>query len=152
MRRKRFFGLRMVILTVLIVGPPTGCGIKGPPVPPRRYRPPAVTDLSYQLKGQSLTLSWSIPDTEGREATAPVGCIVYEAKQPLVNTACPECSEPFSPLADLPVQKDASGNTLQRTMTYTGVPAQGFIYTYKVVCYAPDGGLGADSNFVNFAY
>ena len=152
MRANLVFGLRLVILSALLVGLQTGCGKKGPPVPPRRYRPPAVTDLSYQMDGQTLTLSWTVPETRDGDAAAPVGCFVYTAKQPLVNTACPDCSEPFSPVADLQIQKDASGNILKRTMTYTGVLTQGFIYTYKIACYARDGGLGADSNIVNFSY
>jgi hypothetical protein len=152
MRVKLVFGRLLVILSVLPVGLQAGCGIKDPPVPPRRYRPPAVTDLSYQLDGQALTLSWSVPETRDGDAADPVGCFVYKAKQPLVNTDCPDCSEPFSPVADLQIQKDASGNILTRTMTYTGVLVQGFIYTYKIACYARDGGLGADSNIVNFSF
>lgn len=152
MRGNLVFGLRLVILSVLLVGPQAGCGKKDQPVPPRRYRPPAVTDLSYQLDGQALTLSWSVPETRDGDAAAPVGCFVFQAKQPLVNADCPDCSEPFSPVADLKIQKDASGTILNRPMTYTGILAQGFIYTYKIVCYARGGGLGADSNIVNFSY
>lgn len=152
MRGKLVVGLRLVILSALLVGLQAGCGKKGPPVPPRRYMPPAVTDLSYQLDGPTLTLSWSVPEAKDGDAAAPVGCFVYKAKQPLVNTACPDCSEPFSPVADLQIQKDASGNILKRTLTYTAVLTQGFIYTYKIACYARDGGLGADSNVVNFSY
>ena len=152
MNAKLVFGPLLVIIPVLIIGFQAGCGKKAPPVPPRRYRPPAVTDLSYQLNGQNLTLSWSIPETRDGDAAAPVGCFVYRAKQPLVSMDCPDCSEPFSPIADLQIQKDASGNMLTRTMTYTGVLTRGFIYTYKTACYARDGGLGADSNIVNFSY
>jgi hypothetical protein len=152
MRAKLVLGLQLVILSVLLVGLQAGCGKKDPPVPPRRHRPPAVTDLSYQLDGKTLTLAWSVPNTRDGDAAAPVGCFVYMAKQPLVSTACPDCSEPFSPVADLQIQKDASGNVLKRTMIYTGVLAPGFIYTYKIACYTRDGGLGADSNIVNFSY
>ncbi|MFO7686897.1 MAG: hypothetical protein R6V60_12460 [Desulfobacterales bacterium] len=152
MRGKRFFGLRMFILSVLIVGFPTGCGKKGPPVPPRRYRPPAVMDLSHQVKDQTLTLSWSIPDTGGGDAAVPIGCIVYEAKQPTADTDCPDCAASFAPVADLAIRQHPAATTAERTMTYSGVAVQGFIYTYKVACYARDGGLGADSNIVTFEY
>jgi hypothetical protein len=152
MRGKLLFGLRLVILSVLLVGLQPGCGKKDPPVPPRRYRPPAVTDLSYELDGQALTLSWSVPETREGDAAAPVGCFVYTAKQPLVSADCPDCSESFSTVADLRIQRDASDHILKRTMTYTGVLVPGFIYTYKIACYARDGGLGADSNIVNFSY
>ena len=152
MNLKLVFGRLLVILPVIFVGLQAGCGKKTPPVPPRRYRPPAVTDLSYQFDGQALTLSWSIPETRDGDAAAPVGCFVYKAEQPLVNTDCPDCSEPFSPVADLQIQKDASGSILTRSMTYTDMLTQGFMYTYKIACYARDGGLGADSNIVNFSY
>ena len=152
MNAQLVFGRLLVIIPVLFVGLQGGCGKKAPPVPPRRYRPPAVTDLSHQVDGNVLTLSWSIPETRGGDAAAPVGCYVYKAEQPLINRDCPDCAEPFSPVADLQVQKDASGNMLTRTMTYTGVLTQGFIYTYKIACYARDGGLGADSNIVNFSH
>jgi len=152
MNVKLDFGRLLVILSVILVGLQAGCGKKTPPVPPRRYRPPAVTDLSYQLDGQTLTLSWSIPLTRDGDAAAPAGCFVFKAQEPLASTDCPDCSEPFSPVADLQIEKDASGNMLTRAMTYTGVLAQGFMYTYKIACYARDGGLGADSNIVNFSY
>jgi hypothetical protein len=152
MRAKLICGLRLVILSALLAGFQTGCGIKDPPVPPPRYRPAAVTDLSYRLDGQALTLSWSVPEIKDSNAAAPFGCFVYKAKEPLMKTDCPDCSEPFSQVADLQIQKDVSGHALKRTMTYTAVLAQGFIYTYKTACYARDGGLGADSNIVNFSY
>jgi hypothetical protein len=152
MRAKLVFGRLLVIIPVLFVGLQAGCGKKDPPVPPRRFRPPPVTDLSYQLDGRTLTLSWSIPATRDGDAAAPAGCFVYKAKQPLVSADCPDCSEPFSPVADLQVQKDASGKILTRNMTYTSDVTQGFIYTYKIACYARDGGLGADSSIVNFSY
>ncbi|MFY9706249.1 MAG: hypothetical protein WAJ95_10055, partial [Desulfobacterales bacterium] len=73
MRGKLVVGLRLVILSALLVGLQAGCGKKGPPVPPRRYMPPAVTDLSYQLDGPTLTLSWSVPEAKDGDAAAPVG-------------------------------------------------------------------------------
>ena len=152
MHAKRVLRLGCVIVTALLAGLPAGCGTKGPPVPPRSHRPPAITDLSYRLQDGALSLAWTIPAAGDRKAAAPVGCTVYEAREPLANTVCPECSQPFKPVADLPVQPDAPGPGLRRAMTYAGVLTQGFIYTYKVVCYTRDGGLGVDSNYVNLEY
>lgn len=145
-------GLRVVLLLVLLAGIQAACGKKGPPVPPPRFRPPAVTDLGYTIDGESVTLTWSVLVYPGGKAAAPVGCFVYQARQPLVTGSCPDCSEPFTRVADLRVQPGEPGGVSSREMSYMGVLTPGFIYTFKVACYARDGGLGADSNVVNFKY
>jgi hypothetical protein len=38
-----------------------GCGVKGPPVPPRQPPVPAVSDLAYEVAGQAVMLTWSLP-------------------------------------------------------------------------------------------
>ncbi|MFZ1202607.1 MAG: hypothetical protein WAO07_20765 [Desulfobacterales bacterium] len=145
-------GLCVFLLVVLLAGIQASCGKKGPPVPPPRFRPPAVTDLAYAIDGESVTLSWSVPAPTDDQAAAPVGCFVYQARQPLATSGCPDCSEPFTRVADTRVPPGEPGGALRRGMTYTGVLTPGFIYTFKVACTARDGGLGADSNVVNFSY
>ncbi len=145
-------GLALFLLVVLLAGIQAACGKKGPPVPPPRFRPPAVTDLGYTINGKNVTLSWSVPALSSGNAAAPVGCFVYQARQPLVTGDCPDCSEPFTRVADLRVQPGRPGGASRRVMSYTGVLTPGFIYTFKVACTARDGGLGADSNVVNFNY
>ncbi|MFZ0134137.1 MAG: hypothetical protein WAK95_16480 [Desulfobacterales bacterium] len=145
-------GLGVFLLVVLLAGIQAACGKKGPPVPPPRFRPPAVTDLGYTIDGESVTLSWSVQALSSGKVAAPATCFVYRARQPLVNGGCPDCSEPFTRVADLRVQPGEPGGALRREMNYTGVLTPGFIYTFKVACTARDGGVGPDSNVVNFNY
>ena len=54
---KRCANKKLSVIIVMIVSIYLifcGCGKKGPPVPPRLEKPPAIEDLSYRLDGSSL--------------------------------------------------------------------------------------------------
>lgn len=144
--------LATVLAVFILVALLAGCGKKGPPVPPRRYRPPAVSDLDYRLDGRTLTLTWSLPADAGDKPAAADGCIVYQARQPQSDTACPGCPQPFARVADLPVEAKTPARQQPRFMQYAGELDRGFVYTFKVVCYTHDGGPGDGSNLVNVEF
>ena len=65
------FSIRLILtgLSLLLCFSYFGCGIKGPPVPPRRLPVPAVKNLAYQVAVGSATLTWSLPGPlSGRQA------------------------------------------------------------------------------------
>jgi hypothetical protein len=46
-----------------------GCGVKGPPVPPRQPPVPAVSGLAYRVADRAVILTWSLPGPlSGRQA------------------------------------------------------------------------------------
>lgn len=141
-----------VLLVFLLIGSISGCGKKRPPVPPPKYRPAAVSDLMHRINRQTLTLSWSIPDTDSSKSAVIDGCRVYRARQSLLESDCTTCPVPFVSVADIPVGQSSEGSQEQIGFTYTEALLPGFGYTYKVICFTRGGGPSGDSNIVNFRY
>jgi hypothetical protein len=129
-----------------------GCGKKAPPVPPRRYIPPAVNDLSYRLVGSTLSLKWTLPEVKKTKKTDIAGCIVFRARTSVSGSDCPTCPPKFESVADLPLGVDSQTKQNLKTMNYHESLAQGYRYTYKVNCYSAKGIFGQDSNRVEFNY
>jgi hypothetical protein len=127
-----------------------GCGIKAPPVPPDRLKPPAIVDLNYRRDGVTLTLSWRLAaDPEAATAVADI-CRVYRAKTSLSDTSCPDCPLPFEMVAEVPTGGDpAAGDA---TLGWTENLERGFGYTYKVISVTADGITGDPSDTVYATY
>lgn len=139
-------------IAIIVIGHLSGCGKKGPPVPPPRYLPPAVTDLVHRVDGRNLTLSWTIPDPAGQKKAATDGCVVYRARQSVSESQCTGCPVPYVSVAEIPVGQRPNGSGQTRVLTYTETLLPDFTYTYKVVCFTRVGGPGDDSNVVNFSF
>ncbi len=129
-----------------------GCGIKGDPVPPRRFRPATVTDLSYSLDGNSLILTWTIPPETEQMRIRTAGCNVFRSMRPLDDKQCKNCPQPFENIADIPVARDSAGNYLQKRLNFSDTLVEGFDYTFKVLCYTDQDMAADDSNVVNLQY
>lgn len=146
-------GLLFFITAALLAeGLLLGCGIKGDPVPPRRFRPSAVTDLIYSIDENSLILTWTIPPETEQMRARTAGCNVFRSTRPLDDTQCKNCPVPFENIADIPVTRDSSGDYLQKKINYTETLVGGFDYTYKVLCYTDQDMVADDSNIVNLQY
>ena len=129
-----------------------GCGKKRPPVPPPKYRPNAVSDLGHRIDRQKLTLSWTTPAADDSKGGVADGCVVYRARQSLLEDNCTSCPVPFISIANIPTGQSESGSDKRTKLTYTEPLLPGFTYTYKVVCFTRGGGPSEDSNVVNFRY
>ena len=141
-----------ILLAIFVIGFIPGCGKKGPPVPPKRYRLPPVSDLTHRIDGQNLALSWTVATDIGPGKSATDGCVVYRARQSVMESDCTGCPVPFVSVAEVPAGKSSTAPSQQTGLTYTETLIPGFAYTYKVVCYTRDGGPGEDSNVVNFRF
>jgi hypothetical protein len=141
-----------IFLIVFTIGCILGCGKKRPPVPPPNYRPNAVSDLSHRIDRQKLTLSWTTPATEDSKTVVVDGCVVYRARQSLLEADCTSCTVPFVSVATIPAGQSASSTDKRTELTYSEALLPGFSYTYKVICFTPGGGPSEDSNVVNFRY
>jgi predicted small lipoprotein YifL len=129
------------ILIILFVSL-SGCGIKGPPVPPKYATPPAVSDLQYQVNGERLSLTWSIPSIRPGGKPGIAGVKVFRLKESLKNLPCKDCPRAFTLMSKIPAR---SG-----TMQFQDIMDKGFGYYYKVVLYDAENRDGKDSNIVHF--
>ena len=130
----------------------SGCGKKGPPVPPTGDMPPKVMDLDYRISNNILELSWTVPQTSS-EAKSPVtGFLVFGSKQTTIEADCPNCPIFFREIGDIPVRTMDREQGKSSRMAFTQTIEPGFRYIYKVRAYDDDGIAGKDSNFVDFTF
>jgi len=131
----------------------SGCGRKAPPAPPRRVPPPAVNDLNWQMEGDMLELTWSIPKLVGKRPRKLKGVSVYRSKEPLSESECPDCPKRFKKVADFAVIVwNGTVSAKDADMTYSERLEKGYRFIYKVVVYNRDGMAGSDSNRVDLIY
>ncbi len=86
------FGLGLILAVV-------GCGVKGPPVPPRSVPPGAITDLGYTIDQDQVTLTWSIPTGEAAGSAGLAGFVVYRATISAAEPVCDGCPVLFRRLS-----------------------------------------------------
>ena len=130
----------MVLILILMVVGVSGCGIKGAPVPPVYAKPPGVSDLNYQMDGNQLNLTWSVPFMQPTDNSTIAGAKVFRMKQSLKNIACQDCPRTFALMSKIPAR---SG-----TMQFQDTLDKAFGYYYKIVLYDAGDQNGEDSNIV----
>ena len=136
-RLTAYFIISILITLFLLL---SGCGIKGSPVPPVYVKPPVVSDLQYQVAGNQLNLTWSVPFMQDTDNPAIAGAKVFRLKQSLKNAACQDCSRTFILIGKIPAR---SG-----TMQFQDTLDKGFAYYYKIILYDAGNHDGEDSNIV----
>ncbi|MBC2742753.1 MAG: hypothetical protein HGJ93_06850 [Desulfosarcina sp.] len=121
-----------------------GCGIKGPPVPPRQPPVPAVVDLAYQVADQSVTLTWYLPGPLfGKQATHSTFGL-YRSRTALAEPVCDGCPLVFEKVVTVPyVHTDTNRFSTDASLD------PGYRYVFKVRL-ETDGRTGPDSNPVQF--
>jgi hypothetical protein len=127
-----------ILITLLLLL--SGCGVKGSPVPPVYAKPPAVSDLNYQVIGEQINLTWSIPPIQPGGNPGISGVKVFRLKASLKNLPCQDCPRAFTLMRKIPAR---SG-----TMQFQDSMEKGFGYYYKVVLYDAGNQDGEDSNIV----
>jgi hypothetical protein len=129
----------------------SGCGRKGSPKPPSGNRPPAVIDLDYSIRENTIKLSWTIPKTSDKAKSSATGFLIYRAKQSSVEADCPNCPIHFLKIGDVLVRGDASGRP-EPPVVFSQTIEPGYRYIYKVKAYNDDDVAGEDSNLIDFTY
>jgi hypothetical protein len=129
---------------LLLVWGISGCGVKGPPVPPRQPPLPAVTDLSYRLTQQTVALTWrlSAPPTGSWDRDWVFG--IYRSRSSLDQPPCDGCPLVFAKVATLPY---TDTDNLRFSTDVPLVP--GYRYVFKVRLETTHR-AGPDSNTVTF--
>ena len=141
-------GLISLLITLALLV--SGCGKKGPPVPPRHEIPPPVTNLSWKINNQTLTLSWSVPQADS--AIRLAGFKIYRSQKRLSSSDCPDCPGVFKLVADILTENPIRQDQDSGKKTYTEDLEVGSRYEYKVIGYTENGISSPDSNIVGFDY
>ena len=125
-----------------------GCGVKAPPVPPKRLPPAAVIDLTGAMAGDVLQLAWGIPAV-GDDASEASGFAVYRAKTPMEEAECRDCPVIFQRIIQISVTPSQRQNG---RMTFSEPLEKGYRYHYKLRSYDAFGAAGDDSNTFSVDY
>jgi hypothetical protein len=117
-----------------------GCGVKGPPVPPRQPPVPAVADLAYQMGDQTITLTWRLPERLSAKQAAQASFGLYRSRTALAGSDCDGCPQVFEKVVTVPYVHTETNRF------FIDVPLEpGYRYVFKVRLHAA-GGAGPDSN------
>ncbi len=128
----------------LLLSHGNGCGRKLPPIQPGALPPPAVADLTHEVRGSEIFLFWSLPAFHPAKESAAVGFKVLRARQTAGEAECRTCPPAFQLVADI----TASGRSPGSRMRFRDVLEPGFKYSYKLKAYTSDGVAGKDSLLV----
>jgi hypothetical protein len=121
----------VLIATVTAALMLAACGRKLPPSPPVHDVPPAVTDLSYRLEGDYVTLRWTVPSPGAKGMRPVAGFKVERAKVPAAQAECAGCPLDFRAIGELRAPGRAAVGRLQFAETIE----PGFRYVYRVRTY-----------------
>lgn len=136
-----------MLLTGLSIGF-INCGVKGPPKPPRRHNPPAVTDLNHQIEGQQVVLTWSIPSKDRERQDDLAGFKIYRSMVPLAEADCDECPLQFTRIGNISVLNKEE----PVPMKFSDELQSGHRYVYFVRGYDENQLVSEDSNLVKFVH
>ena len=129
-----------------------GCGMKAPPEPPRGDKPPAVDDLSYSVSGNTITLSWTLPQVTAKAKNAVTGFLIYQYRQSAHERECPNCPVIFEKIGEVPVRQIGRSQAGAQPITFVHSIKPGYRYIYKVKAYDKEGTTSRDSNFIEFLF
>ena len=141
---KQIQSLCTLIFFICILTFLSGCGKKGPPVPPHQKPIPVVTDLKYKIENGIITLFWTNPAEKGK--AEPAGFFVYRSREKTFNKNCDGCPETFKQIADI------TSRSAERTFKYKENLKRGNRYIYKIIVYTKNKIKGESSNRVNFLF
>ena len=125
------------------------CGKKAPPLPPVQIDLPVAENLSADLDGAELILTWPLPEWEGPVGVELTGFNVYRAKV-RADEACDDCPVRFQKVAG--VEIDDLSAVFGSDLEYRETLEKGHQYRYKVSVYTNTGLEGDDSQIVRINY
>ncbi|MDP3284394.1 MAG: hypothetical protein Q8M56_08205 [Desulfobacterales bacterium] len=127
----------------------SGCGKKGPPVPPRQVVLPAVNDLVSVLEDDRVILTWTVPEIKEKKGPIITGFVVHKAKNPVQESECKNCPVQYKAVAEIM----AGSKGKDGKMKSVGQLEKGFKYFFKVTPFSEGTASGSrDSNIVEFIY
>lgn len=148
-RIEKLIAAAVIIMLILMIA---ACGKKAPPKPPEgEKKPPPVSDLSANVTGNTLDLSWTAPATTDLHPLPAAGFRVLAFKENR-GEPCANCPPNFKAIGDLKVLGRLDRAAGQQIMRYRYPLDSGYRYTIAVISVAGDGSLGAESNIVRIEH
>jgi predicted small lipoprotein YifL len=129
----------------------SGCGKKGPLVPPEALAPAQVHDLAVAQKGGRFLVTWSAPSREesGKRLTDLAGFLLF--RRPVLPPAedCEECPSAYTQVAKGYVDYPSEISKVGNGYLYADHDLlEGKTYQYKVRSFTTDNLQSKDSNKV----
>ena len=137
---------RMAVLGVLVLlwGAVAGCGRKMPPIAPGAYPPPAVKNLTFELKDDQLTLFWPAPAVRSEKESPAVSFRILRARLTASETECLTCRVRYETAGEVRLaEQDPSGR-----LQFQERLASGYNVRYKIISLSADGLESKDSVIV----
>jgi predicted small lipoprotein YifL len=137
----------LVLLPLLL----SGCGKKGPLIPPEALAPAQIHDLAVAQKGGHFQVTWTAPSREesGQRLTDLAGFLLF--RRPVLPPAedCEECPSAYSQLTKVYVDYPKTVTKMGNRYLYADVDLlEGKTYQYKVRSFTTDELESKDSNKV----
>jgi len=107
-------------------------------------------NLAYSVTGNTIKLSWTIPQTTEKAKSPVAGFLIFQFQQAAHEKECPNCPVIFKRVGDVPARGAGQPGTAALVFTQTIQP--GYRYIYKVKAYDDEGIASRDSNFVEFLF
>jgi predicted small lipoprotein YifL len=127
--------MRISLIFFILFVVVSGCGRKGPPLPPDFSEVPPVNSVDGSVNNGVLTLVWQKPT--GRNAGIIDGFQVYRSKKRSDAELCEGC----------PLIFERVKATDKNICRYSENLETGMAYIYKVVSYSSNGAVSSDSPF-----
>jgi hypothetical protein len=150
--RRLMWCFTLSFLTVALV---MGCGVKKDPKPPKAWPPAGVADLTYELDGDQVFLSWAMVGEENDDTAETAGFYVFRSRISLAEPECPKCPILFDRIGEISFDQSQRGTWSPeqgKGQSFDEPLEKGYRYIYKVSAYAESGLLGPESNSVEFTY
>ena len=132
-----------ILFTVLALA---GCGVKGPPVPPKSPPVPQVTDLVHRLDGSTAILEWSLAKGLSGKQARKASFGIYRSRTPLSEPVCETCPLIFDKIETVAYLPADDG----RFSTIVALES-GYRYVFAVRMEV-GGHMGNDSNRARFDF
>ena len=138
----RFIRTGLLLAAIALVG----CGVKGPPVPPKSPPVPKVPELVHRLEDSAVILEWALAERLTGQQARRASFGIYRFRAKLSEPFCETCPLVFEKVDTVPYE-DAQDGRFYRTVNLEG----GFRYVFKVRMEI-GGRAGGDSNLVRFDF
>jgi predicted small lipoprotein YifL len=127
----------------------SGCGKKGPLVPPEALAPAPVADLALAQKGSRFQVSWSAPSREegGAQLKDLAGFLLFRRVVLPPAEDCEECPTAYRELQRIDLDYLKAVRRIGNRFIYDDYDlARGKTYQYKLRSFMSDGTESKDSN------
>jgi hypothetical protein len=136
------------LLLVLAVVLASGCGSKLLPIQPGVFPPPVVSDLDYDVQGDEIQLSWSVPRAKPETESEAASFKILRSRQTVEEAQCRECPPAFQ----LAGEVLAGERRFFSRLRFKDRLQPGFHYLYTVRAVSSDGMEGKDSKVISIAH